>query len=100
MIRRPPRSTLFPYTTLFKQALSLAIDRQAIVKELWRGRGIVPNGPIAKGDNHFDTKLGPLAYHPGEARERLRKGGYRGEEIVIETTDGYTANDQSMSEAI
>src|SRR2546429_7288683 len=60
MIRRPPRSTLFPYTTLFRSALSLAIDRQAIVKELWRGRGIVPNGPIAKGDNHFDAKLGPL----------------------------------------
>jgi len=93
--KRPPLDN-----PLVKQALSLAIDRQAIVKELWRGRGIVPNGPIAKGDNHFDTKLGPLAYHPGEARERLRKGGYRGEEIVIETTVGYTANDKSMSEAI
>src|SRR2546428_761774 len=57
-------------------------------------------GPIAKGDNHFDAKLGPLVYNPGEARERLRKGGYRGEEIVIETTVGYTANDKPMSEAI
>jgi len=34
------------------------------VKELWRGRGIVPSGPIAKGDNHFDPKLPPLAYNP------------------------------------
>ena len=25
------------------------------MKELWRGRGIVPSGPIAKGDNHFDA---------------------------------------------
>src|SRR2546422_5804824 len=25
MIRRPPRSTLFPYTTLFRSALSLAL---------------------------------------------------------------------------
>src|SRR6266403_529920 len=93
--KRPPLDN-----PLVKQALSLAIDRQAIVKELWRGRGIVPNGPIAKGDNHFDAKLGPLVYNPGEARERLRKGGYRGEEIVIETTVGYTANDKPMSEAI
>src|SRR5437667_698928 len=53
--KRPPLDN-----PLVKQALSLAIDRQAIVKELWRGRGIVPNGPIAKGDNHFDAKLGPL----------------------------------------
>ncbi|HEX7786934.1 MAG TPA: ABC transporter substrate-binding protein, partial [Methylomirabilota bacterium] len=42
---------------LVKQALALAIDREAIVKELWRGRGIVPSGPIAKGDNHFDASL-------------------------------------------
>src|SRR2546430_11374556 len=26
MIRRPPRSTLFPYTTLFRSDLGLAID--------------------------------------------------------------------------
>jgi peptide/nickel transport system substrate-binding protein len=87
-------------TPLVKQALSLAIDREAIVKELWRGRGIVPNGPIAKGDNHYDASLPPLAYDPREARERLKKAGYRSEEIVIETTSGYTANDKPMSEAI
>src|SRR2546430_11236946 len=27
MIRRPPRSTLFPYTTLFRSQLSLVTDR-------------------------------------------------------------------------
>src|SRR3712207_8696551 len=29
MIRRPPRSTLFPYTTLFRSADHLAVDGQA-----------------------------------------------------------------------
>ena len=85
---------------LVKQALALAIDREAIVKELWRGRGIVPSGPIAKGDNHFDASLPALPYNPREARERLKKAGYKGEEIFIETTSGYTANDKPMSEAI
>jgi peptide/nickel transport system substrate-binding protein len=85
---------------LVKQALSLAIDRELIVKELWRGRGIVPSGPIAKGDNHFDASLPRLAYNPKEARERLKKAGYRNEEIVIETTSGYMAGDKPMSEAI
>jgi peptide/nickel transport system substrate-binding protein len=85
---------------LVKQALSLGIDREAIVKELWRGRGIVPSGPIARGDNHFDASLPALAYNPKEARERLKKAGYKNEEIVIETTSGYTANDKPMSEAI
>ncbi|OLC30098.1 MAG: hypothetical protein AUH81_20810 [Candidatus Rokubacteria bacterium 13_1_40CM_4_69_5] len=93
--KRPPLDN-----PLVKQALSLAVDRELIVKELWRGRGIVPSGPVAKGDNHYDPALPPLAYDPREARERLRKAGYKNEEIVIETTVGYTANDKPMSEAI
>lgn len=93
--KRPPLDN-----PLVKQALSLAIDRESIVKELWRGRGVVPSGPIARGDNHFDPSLPPLPYDPGEARARLKKAGYRNEEIVIETTSGYTANDKPMSEAI
>src|SRR5881296_1535093 len=64
---------------LVKQALSLAVDRDTIVKELWRGRGIVPNSMIAKGDNHYDASLPPFRYDPKEARERLKKAGYRSE---------------------
>src|SRR6202007_2312282 len=82
--KRPPLDN-----PLVKQALSLAIDREAIVKELWRGRGIVPNGPIAKGDNHFDASLPPLAFNPSGARDLLKKAGYKNEEIVIETTVAY-----------
>ncbi len=93
--KRPPLDN-----PLVKQALSLAIDREAIVKELWRGRGVVPNGMIAKGDNHFDASLPPLAFNPAEAKARLKKAGYKGEEIVIETTVGYMAGDKPMAEAI
>ncbi|HXJ80936.1 MAG TPA: ABC transporter substrate-binding protein [Candidatus Methylomirabilis sp.] len=93
--KRPPLDN-----PLVKQALSLAIDREAIVKELWRGRGIVPSQPISKGDNYFDPSLPPLAYNPKEARERLKKAGYKGEEIYIETTIAYVAQDKAMSEAI
>jgi peptide/nickel transport system substrate-binding protein len=85
---------------LVKQALALAVDRDTIVKELWRGRGIVPNSPIAKGDNHYDATLPALKYDPKEARERLKKAGYRNEDIIIETTVGYMANDKPMAEAV
>jgi uncharacterized protein (TIGR03067 family) len=68
------------------------------VKELWRGRGIVPSQPIAKGDNHFDASLPPLACDPKEARDRLKKAGYKGEEIVIETTVAYVAQDKDGME--
>jgi peptide/nickel transport system substrate-binding protein len=93
--KRPPLDN-----PLVKQALSLAIDREAIVKELWRGRGIVPSQPIAKGDNHFDPSLKPLAYNPNQARELLKKAGYKNEEITIETTVAYLSNDKQMSEAV
>src|SRR3989441_4483352 len=93
--KRPPLDN-----PLVKQALSLAIDREAIVKELWRGRGVVPNSMIAKGDNHFDASLPPLAFNAGEAKTRLKKAGYKGEEIIIETTSGYMAGDKPMAEAV
>jgi peptide/nickel transport system substrate-binding protein len=85
---------------LVKQALSLAVDREAIVKELWRGRGIVASGPIAKGDNHYDPALPPLRHDPKAAQELLKKAGYKNEPIYFETTVGYVALDKTMAEAI
>jgi len=38
MIRRPPRSTLFPYTTLFRSMKSFAVARHSNQrKECWQG---------------------------------------------------------------
>jgi peptide/nickel transport system substrate-binding protein len=83
-----------------KQALSLAIDREAILKELWRGQGIIPNGPIAKGDRHFDDALPPLRHDAVLARQRLKEAGYKGEEIIFQSTVGLVSNDKAMAEAI
>lgn len=85
---------------LVKQALSLAIDRNAIVKDLWRGQGSVPNGPIAKGDFAYDTELPPFKFDPAKAKSLLKQAGYKGEEVALESTVGYVANDKQMSEAI
>ena len=82
-----------------KQALSLGLDRESIARELWRGRASVANGPIARGDNHYDPSLPPLRYDPSEARELVKKAGYRNEPIYIEAAPGYTANDRAVSEA-
>src|SRR5438034_8876070 len=52
MIRRPPRSTLFPYTTLFR---SLDRDPGRIFAE--RGECQAAHGDhAAKGDDHQDRK--------------------------------------------
>src|SRR5688572_32559912 len=41
MIRRPPRSTLFPYTTLFRSAQKIGTDLKLIVSNVREGRGTV-----------------------------------------------------------
>ncbi len=83
-----------------KQALSLAIDRQLILDELWAGQGKIPTGPAVEGDFAFNPDLPPFAYDPERARQLLEEAGYNGEEIVFQTTDGYVANDRAMAEAI
>jgi peptide/nickel transport system substrate-binding protein len=93
--QRPPLDN-----PLIKQALSLAIDRAAIIKELWHGRGLAPNGPIPRGDRFYEEARPPLAYDPGLARRRLSEAGYRNEEIVLESTAGYMPNDRPMAEAV
>ncbi|MBA3337674.1 MAG: hypothetical protein H0T49_08940 [Chloroflexia bacterium] len=85
---------------LVKQALAYAIDRQLIVDELWSGQGTVPTGPAVPGDFAFNPDLPVLAYDPDRARELLEEAGYDGEEVIIETTDGYVVNDLPMAEAI
>src|SRR5215467_13983523 len=58
---------------LVRKAMALAVDREAIVKEMYGGRAIVPNGPIAQGDRFYDSSLPPLRYDPKEARELVKK---------------------------
>src|SRR3712207_9347597 len=59
MIRRPPRSTLFPYTTLFRSppADSAALCRDARNERLDHDRGI-------------DRLVGKRGDHVGEAQDR------------------------------
>src|SRR3989449_9445348 len=47
MIRRPPRSTLFPYTTLFRSVLGRDFEIRQIVDILTRRR---QNNPILTGE--------------------------------------------------
>src|SRR5690242_20982216 len=64
MIRRPPRSTLFPYTTLFR-----SLDVEVVLRERDR---VVPEliseaGLLAQLPEHALVQVAP---QPGHARDR------------------------------
>src|SRR3989442_2691466 len=60
MIRRPPRSTLFPYTTLFRskrchQSQQLSTRRRGVeVHQLQSGRRAGPDARLRVGPRHGD----------------------------------------------
>src|SRR3712207_7728926 len=58
MIRRPPRSTLFPYTTLFRSdcAARPAGDRGQVRQPLRHVRPDHRRGPLRGADAHLDRK--------------------------------------------
>lgn len=90
-----------PLTNKFvKQALSYAMDRASILKEIWRNQGAIPNGAISRGDFAYDPSVPPLPYDPNKAKDLLKQANYNNEEIIIETTQGYLPNDRQMAEAI
>src|SRR2546425_12862252 len=75
MIRRPPRSTLFPYTTLFRSQSGRPAARHvlqerrrpAAVRRLPHGRADVP---ILQGHAAVPVRLRPELYHL-----RVHEGG-------------------------
>src|SRR3712207_9568165 len=69
MIRRPPRSTLFPYTTLFR---SHGLDQSRAMGEPARPvRDAAGGGPVQEGAHPFDLLVGRFAARPAHrARHR------------------------------
>src|SRR5258705_9739843 len=71
MIRRPPRSTLFPYTTLFRSercaTLPRCNDRRIGIDHAQRLR--IQNHPVDDG-----AVVDPLALHIQEERRALAQG--------------------------
>src|SRR5258708_14335921 len=58
MIRRPPRSTLFPYTTLFRSALVGELDRQVRVGA--PGDQLVRRGGLADAEARSEEHTSEL----------------------------------------
>src|SRR2546422_7264437 len=67
MIRRPPRSTLFPYTTLFRSILLDTATGRALVSDFGIAR--VSSGPTTTGPHLLGTARSEE--HTSELQSRL-----------------------------
>ena len=59
-----------------REALNLAVDRQAIIDTLLQERGAKMGGPFVEGDLGFDPSLPDIRYDPDRARQMLADAGY------------------------
>ena len=84
-----------------RRALSLAIDRQAIVRTILHGQTSIPTswqipemGPIYQRDRNA------LHYDAARARQLLREGGYNGEVVTLRFPAGYYPNGEAVVQAV
>jgi peptide/nickel transport system substrate-binding protein len=61
-----------------RQALIYAIDREAVVSDVWLGRYAPARGILPPGTLGFNPKLKGYTYDPARARELLAQAGYPG----------------------
>src|SRR3712207_4340593 len=114
MIRRPPRSTLFPYTTLFRSAAVFTTNRFPAAPVLWsrqvlageRARAVVLNsgganactGPEGFGDTHATAEHAAAELGIGAIDVAVASTGLIGVRLPMdELTAGVTAAVESLS---
>jgi peptide/nickel transport system substrate-binding protein len=76
----------------FRQAVSAAVDREAIVRLVYQGRGAALWGPVTPGNRHWiDAAIPHPARSLDKARQLLRDAGFRwtteaqGEPALVDT---------------
>ncbi|MEK4563110.1 glutathione ABC transporter substrate-binding protein [Alkalihalobacillus sp. FSL R5-0424] len=71
-----------------RRAISMAINNEDVVNNLYNGYGTPAKGPIAPGVIGYDDSIEPIEYNPEEAKKLLEEAGIEdGFEITISTND-------------
>lgn len=87
---------------LVRQAISYAIDRQALLDDILGGYGDLLPGPVQENVFGFDPEWEPYPYDPDEAERLLADAGYAdgGPEITLYSPSGRYLKDLEVSQAI
>src|SRR2546430_5341011 len=93
MIRRPPRSTLFPYTTLFRSTFSDVFEEGGVVKTpFYGGFGLLAAGGIPKPAFNAFALLHELGEERSEEHtSELQSQSNLGCRLLLETKKSTTS---------
>jgi peptide/nickel transport system substrate-binding protein len=84
-----------------RRALSMSIDRQAIVDRVMQKAGAVANQMAVQTMEGFNKSLPPIPYDPAAARKLLAEAGYPdGWKMKINGPIGFIANDDKILQAV
>jgi peptide/nickel transport system substrate-binding protein len=80
---------------LVRQALSYAVPYELIMEGVFRGRGLVSQGPIPVQGQFHDASLWPYSYDLDQARALLEEAGYAdGFEFTLDISQGVPVVEQ------
>src|SRR3712207_7467717 len=98
MIRRPPRSTLFPYTTLFRSQAFGALAVSRLGRELEQRDGVLQHDPgrrrgrlVAPRARAHDQGLGVVGVRSEEHTSELQSRQYLVCRLLLENKRNYSS---------
>lgn len=84
-----------------REAVNFAVNREAIVKNVLGGRGVVLAGPFTSAWLGFDPSVKPRPYDPARARQLLTEAGHpQGFETTWSISSGVFLKDTEIAEAV
>jgi peptide/nickel transport system substrate-binding protein len=70
-----------------RQAVAYAIDRESIIKYIWRGEGRLATGVLPPENWAYEPHVKTYPYDPGRAKDLLRQAGYPDLSFTFRTTN-------------
>ncbi|MDB5098220.1 MAG: peptide transporter substrate-binding protein [Cyanobacteria bacterium RYN_339] len=75
--------------TKFRQAVSYAIDKKAIIKNVYRGQGAEQNSPIFQKSPYYDPSVPQYTMDRDKAMALLTEAGFKKEAGALKDKDGH-----------
>lgn len=84
------------YNDKFRQAMTYAINRDRIVKDLFKGTAEVVPNIYSSASPYIDKNIQPLPYDPAKAKQLLAESGFdTSQELVLSVPIGNVLREQS-----